>query len=118
MDMTIEEIFDKLFEKHGDEFNWRMIPLAKSQDTFVDELKRELGEENELFHNRVYSVAKCDSNDDVLFLIRNGSAGELWRIYHLTYTSNNSSGFPRYEEFTSVNAVGDFIENRFINEFL
>lgn len=116
--MTIEEIFYNLFEKYGDEFNWRLIPLIESQGVFVDELKRELGEENDIFQDRVYAVATCDSNDDVLFLICNGSVEELWRIYHLTYTSNNSQGFPQYKEFLSRKDVGDFIENQFINEFL
>ena len=117
-DMTIEEIFYNLFEKYGDEFNWRMIPLTESQGAFIDELKRELGEENDVFQDKVYAVAKCDSNDDVLFLVCNGSVEGLWRIYHLSYTSDNSPGFPRYKEFSSRKAVGDFIENQFINEFL
>lgn len=116
--MTLQEIFDYLFEKHGEEFNWHMISHTKLQDTFVDELKRELGEENDIFCNKIYSLAKCDSNDDVLFLICNDRVGELWRIYHLTYTSDNLSGFPQYEEFTRINDVGEFIENQFINEFL
>lgn len=115
--MTIEEVFYKLSEKYGDEFNWRLITLTESQGNFTDELKRELGEESNIFQNTVYAIAKCDSNDNVLFLISDGSVEGLWRIYHLTYTSNNLPGFPLYNEFTSRNAVGEFIENQFINEF-
>lgn len=115
--MTIEEVFYNLYEKYGDKFNWCMIPFT-TQGTFVDELRRELREESYIIQDKVYAVAKCDSNDDVLFLICNGSAEGLWRIYHLTYTSNNLPEFPRYEEFMSRNAVGNFIENQFINEFL
>lgn len=50
-----------------------MIPSTQSQGALVDELKRELGEENDLFQDGVYAVAKCDSNDDALFFISHGS---------------------------------------------
>lgn len=116
--MTIEEIFCRLSEKYGKEFNWHMIPFTESQGFFVEELKRELGEENAIFDHEVYAVAKCDSNDDVLFLIGVGDTEGTWRIYHLTYSSDNSEGYPQYDEFTSRSCVGDFIENHFINEFL
>lgn len=116
--MTMEAIICHLVEKYGDEFNWRMIPSMASQGAFVDELKRELGEESDIFHDRIYAVAKCDSADDVLFLIGDGSTEELWRIYHLTYTADNAPGFPRYQEFSNGKAVGDFIEDQFVREFL
>ena len=116
--MTIEEVIENLFDTYGEEFNWWMIPLTQSRGFFVEELKRELGEENAVFQNQVYAVARCIANDDVLYLICDGSTGGLWRIYHLTYISDNAPGFPHYKEFTSRTAVGEFIEEQFIHKFL
>ena len=118
MIMTIEEIFCNLYEKYGEEFNWSMVPFTQSKGFFVDELKKELGIDNSLFHKNVFAVAKCDSNDDVLYLIGDGSVEGIWRIYHLTYSTNNSDGFPCYEEFTSRCDVGSYIEKMFVNENL
>ena len=116
--MTMEEIIHELTCEYGDSFNWYLIPLTKSTGFFVDELKRELGEGDNIFSSKIYAVAKCESNDDVLFLICDDSLKELWRIYHLTYSSDNSIGFPKYAEFTSRKSVADFIQNQYVAEFL
>ena len=112
--MKIERILYHLAEKYGDEFNWRIIASIESQGAFVDELRRELGDDDKIFQSSLSVVAKCDSNDDVLFSLRDERNGELWRVYHLTYTANNAPGFPRYEEFTSEEAVGQWIEHQFL----
>lgn len=39
--MTAEEVFGDLFDRYGEEFDWRMVPLTDK--TFVEELKREIG---------------------------------------------------------------------------
>ena len=70
--MTAEEVFCDLYDKYGEEFNWHMLPF--SNKTFVEELKREIGEKHFLYNEQIYAVAKCDSNDDVLFVT--GSDGE------------------------------------------
>lgn len=116
--MTIEDIICSLSEKYGEEFNWYVLPTDEVRGRFVHELKKELGEDNILFRSSVCAVAKCDSNDDVLFRICGENAGEAWRIYHLTYSSDNLPGFPRYEAFSDINAVCDLIEKQFITEFL
>ena len=49
--MTAEEVFCKLIEKNGEDFNWRMIPFSDKH--FVEELKKELGNDDTLFENAV-----------------------------------------------------------------
>ena len=66
--MTVEEVFDDLWKKYGDDFIWRMLPF--SDKYFVNELKLELGA-HYLFDESIYAVAKCDANDDVLYLCDN-----------------------------------------------
>lgn len=109
--MTIEEVFRGLSDRYGEEFNWSMIPSDMARERFVRELKRELGEENELFRNGISAVAKSDACDDVLFWIGDDAAG-AWRVYHLTYSSVNAAGYPRYEELADFEAVRRYIEER------
>ena len=107
--MTAEEYFELLFQKYGDDFNWMMIPL--STNTFVEELKRELG--STLPNNPIYAVAKCKSNDDVLFLV-----GDVFRIYHLTYARDRNTGLPKYIEFEELSAVMKHIEKEYLAIYL
>lgn len=71
------------------------------------------GKNDNLVDLDIYSVAKCDSNDDVLFLV-----GELWRIYHLTYSANNMPGYPKYEEFSSRREATEYIRALYVNDYL
>ena len=66
--MTAEEIFCDLFDKYGEDFNWYMVPLSQSNGAFVEELKKEIGEGHILYHNKLWAVAKCTSNDNVLYV--------------------------------------------------
>lgn len=114
--MTAEEVFYDLNQKYGEEFNWRMLPLTDKG--FVEELMKELGQEHPIFEKSVYTVARSDSNDDVLYLLCGDSRGDVYRIYHLTYSNINTEGYPRYEEFVGIQAVKEYIEEQFINEYL
>lgn len=115
--MTIETILDDLAHEYGEDFNWHMIPF--SDKFFVNELKKELETNDPFLSNGVYAVAKCDSNDDVLFVSGDKTGTkEIWRIYHLTYSHNKSSGFPVYQEFDSRKATAEYIQNQFIEEYL
>lgn len=113
--MTAEEVFCDLYSKYGEEFNWRMIPLTDKY--FVEELKRELGQEHIIFANSIYAVARSDSNDDVLYLLCGDSRGDVYRIYHLTYSGDNKDGYPRYKEFVGILAVKEYMEEQFANEY-
>ena len=106
--MTAEEVFCELSDKYGDDFNWHMLPL--SNHTFTAELKKEIGNRHFLYHKQIWAVAKCDSNDDVLYLADNGEGTDIYYIFHLTYSECNADGFPRYKEFEGINAVKEYIE--------
>lgn len=107
--MTAEEWFCYFFEKYGEDFNWYMIPF--SNHYFIDELLSELGQDRE--SNSVYSIAKCESNDNVLFLV-----DDVFRIYHLTYSKDNASGFPRYLEFGDLTSAMNHIEKEYVDEYM
>ena len=115
--MTIEEIIDCLIDKYGDEFNWRMIPFSNRY--FVTELKRELRQGDPFLSNDIYAVAKCDSNDEVLYLGGDSTGTkEIWRIYHLTYSANNVNGYPLFKEFNSRKTAAEYMQNQFVSEYL
>ena len=116
--MTTEEIFCDLFDKYGEDFNWYMVPLSQSNGAFVDELKKEIGEKHFLYHKKVWAVAKCKSNDDVLYVTGGESGADIYYIFHLTYSNQNLEGFPKYEEFVEIHAVKEFIEQAFIENYL
>ncbi len=109
-DTTMEEIITALAEEYGEDFNWSLIP--ETNNYYITELKKELGADNPLFKNSVCAIAKCESNDDVLYVLN----GDIWRIYHLTYSASNSEGYPKYEEFSSIKAASEYIQDRFLKE--
>ncbi|SHH14857.1 hypothetical protein SAMN02745229_00356 [Butyrivibrio fibrisolvens DSM 3071] len=100
---VISEI-NKLEEKYGEEFNWG---TDLKPEYFETELKRET---TIAPFKSVKAIARSYSNDDVLFVLDD----EVYRIYHLTYSGGN----PRYQEFTDGQAAVDYIEKRFLNEYL
>jgi len=94
-----------------EECNWRTLSL--SDEYFMNELRRELGQEADLFR-KICAVAKSDYNDDVLYLLHSNK-NAVYRIYHLTYSGNNAEGYPEYQEFADIKAVRDYIESQFIS---
>lgn len=114
--MTAEEVFYNLFEKYGDLFNWRMIPL--SNKSFVAELKREIGQKHFLYNKAIWAVAKCDSSDDVLYVTENEYKEAVYYIFHLTYSDDNTEGFPQYKELNGIEKVREYIEDIYLADFL
>lgn len=114
--MTAEEIFCDLAEKYGEDFNWHMLPFTNK--TFVEELRKEIGEGHFLYNEKIYAVAKCDSNDDVLFGCGRENEKDVYYIFHLTWQSSNEKGFPRYEKFVGIDAVKEYVERAYILEYL
>ncbi len=106
--MTAEEVFNDLSEKYGDDFNWHLLPLTNK--TFVAELKKEIGTMHPLYGKDIWAVAKCDSNDDVLYVVRGDNGEDRYYIFHLTYSTNNEVGFPKCREFSTIEDVKDYIE--------
>ena len=108
--MTIQDLFENMIDKYGDNFNWMIIPF--SNKSFADELNKELGENK--FTHPIYAVAKCESNDDVLFLIDEND----YRIYHLTYSKNNIEGYPRFLSFEGRESAIKYIEKEYVENYL
>lgn len=113
--MTVEEVFYDFYKKFGDEFNWHMLPL--SNKTFVTELKKEIGKDHILSNKRIWAVAKCDSDDDVLYLVDPDGGTGIYYIFHLTYLEANADGFPKYKRFEGIMTVKEYIEQLFITEY-
>ena len=38
-----------------------------------------------------------------------------WRIYHLTYSSDNASKYPLYKEFVSRREVAEYLQEIYVN---
>ena len=108
--MTMEEVFSELYDKYGKNFNWHMIPLSQSNGTFVEELKKEIGKEHFLYNKRIWAVAKCESNGDVLYVTGSDDGTDIYYIFHLTCSEHNRNEFPVLEEFPDIYAVKAFIE--------
>ena len=85
--MTIEEIFSDLYDKYDEDFNWYMIPLTQADGVFVTELKNEIGEDHFLYDKRIWAAAKCESNDDVLYVIDNGRNADSYYILAVRISS-------------------------------
>lgn len=115
--MTADEIFSDLFDQYGEDFNWYMVPLSQASGTLVKELKREIGKDHFLYHKKIWAVAKCESNDDVLYVTGSGKGTDRYYIFHLTYSVQNSEGFPKYQEFPDIGAVKDYIEKSFVENY-
>ena len=103
-------MFSKLEEKYGDDFNWGVT----DNSGFLVEVTSELNNQHPLFDRIEKVIARCYSNDDVLFLLNNGN----YVIVHLTYLKINTAGFPAYKEFSDICTALEFIEKQFVSDFL
>lgn len=81
-------------------------------------MKREIGNDHFSYHKKIWAVAKCDSNDDVLYVTGNELGTDTYYIFHLTYSAHNSDGFPKYEEFPDIYAMKKFIEQSFVENYM
>lgn len=116
--VTAKEAFEDLFCKYGEDFNWYMISSPQSSKTFVEELRKEIGEKHFLYGKEMQAVAKCESNDDVLYITENGLGTAVYYLVHLTYSAQNTDGFPKYREFIDVYALREYIEQSYIEDIL
>ena len=44
--------FSALYDKYGVDFNWHLLPLLQANGNFVEELKREIGNDHFLYHKK------------------------------------------------------------------
>lgn len=77
--MTIEEMFYYFDEKYGDEFNWGIISYGASH--FVEELKKEVGDNEPMFQKDICAVALSYWKDNLLMRICNN-------IYTIPFFNN------------------------------
>ena len=121
--MTIEEIFSDLYDKYDEDLfedlknmtcfhklSYKFTEEDMDKKGTVAELNKEIGQDHFLYGKKIQAVAKCESNDDVLYVIDNGRNADSYYIFHLTYSKHNPAGFLRYEELKDVYAVKAFIE--------
>ena len=101
-------MFENLIDKYGNDFNWHEI--TDNGDFFSNQLKRELPKEHALYGKVKRTIAKCDSNDDVLFLL----IDDTWAIVHLTYSKSNTGNFPKAKVFADIQDVIKYIEEQFL----
>ncbi|SHL77609.1 hypothetical protein SAMN02745136_05674 [Anaerocolumna jejuensis DSM 15929] len=111
-DMTFEEAFSNLCEKYGENFNWSLIGF--SNQYFVEEAKKEIKPGHLLYGKTMNSVAKSESNDDVMFVMEN----ERYVIIHLTYCKDGEVRYPTFLEFENLIEVMSFIEKEYVENYL
>lgn len=116
--MTSEKVFSDLYYKYGEDFNWYMIPFTQADGALVTELKKEIGKKHFLFDKKIWAVAKCESNDDVLYVTRKGNGADIYYIFHLTYSSQNINGYPQSIKFEDIYAVKEYIEQSYIQNYM
>ena len=90
--------------KYGEDFCWMRVNPEKTR--FVSEAYREIEKDHPLYGQKLIAFAKCEANDDVLFLTELGQ----FVIIHLTYSKINKSGYPQYCLFNSQQELEEYLE--------
>ena len=116
--MTAEEVFSDLYEKYGADLNWYMIPLTQSGGAFVSELKEEIGTGHFLYDKGIWAVAKCESDDDVLYVTGNEDGTDSYYVFHWADSEQSLDGSPKCKELADIHAVKEYIEQSIIKNAL
>ena len=103
----MRNLFSSLEEQYGEDFNWYLLPENKTY--FNDEAYREIHPEHPLYGCVLQSIAKCESNDDVLYRSEIGSSSAYY-VIHLTYSKQNTGESPLFTRLDNLGAVRSFIE--------
>ena len=107
----VTKIFDKLENKYGDDFGWYRV--SSEMDSFVSEAYREIKQDHPLFGLKLSCLAKCEGNDDVLYLTEYGQ----FVVIHLTYSENNIPGYPRYKLLDTHQELNEYLEQDVMSKF-
>lgn len=113
--MSTEKLFDDLFNKYGDEFNWMTLQL--SDNPYNKQAKKEIKYGHSLYGRKLTAIAKCESNDDVLYFTENNGEA-LYIILHLTYSENQDTSYPKYILFNNLCEAEKYLEKQYIEEYL
>lgn len=109
--MTFEESFCNLYDKFGEDFNWTVISPANKY--YSNEAKNEIKPGHPLYGLEIWSVAKCESKDDVMFVLEDGR----YIILHLTYCENIDPSYPNYISFNYLQDAIEYIEKQYCEEY-
>lgn len=99
----------ELINKYED-FNWMIIDSDKA--FFEQQVSKEIKPGHHLYGLQLTSIAKCESNDDVIFV----SDDERYFIIHLTYNNNEDTYFPMYAEFANYRLLIQYIEEGYLED--
>lgn len=107
--MEIEKCFEELEKKYGEDFCW--FRIDPEQNGFVAEAYREITEGHSLYGMKLTCLAKCEANDDVLYITEH----EQFVVIHLTYSENNAVGYPKYKLLDTHQELKEYLEQSYIS---
>ena len=108
--MVINDCFEELESKYGEDFCW--FRVKSENNSFVAEAYREIRQGHLLYGMELTCLAKCEANDDVLFLTEFGQ----FVVIHLTYSENNASDYPRYKLLDTHQELKEYLEQDIENK--
>ena len=88
--------------------------IKSNNKYFEREVIKEIRLGHSLYGRSLYSKAKCEINDDVIFRLDNTG----YVLIHLTYAVNSLVEYPIYLEFSDVKDIISYIEMKYIEDFL
>jgi len=111
LSLNIESKFANLVAKYGEQsFTWHLVSTSEESEMFLQQLRTELNEEHPLYQEKIYkTIARNVAGDDVLFVTED----EEFFDVHLTYSTANTSDFPRFTKFSDLDAALNHIENEY-----
>jgi len=110
--MTFDELYGNLYAKYGEKFNWKMLSFIDK--TYIQEAEQEIKKGHFLYGKRLWSVAKCTDNDDVLFVTGNDGK-DLYVILHLTYNDNQDINYPEYVLIDNIYELEKYLIKQYQN---
>lgn len=106
---AIYALFGEAAEKYGSEFNWTLLDDGSY---FENELANELSPGHALYDHHMKAIAKCDSDDDVIFAVYDSKNELFFAAVHLTYSSDNGSGYPEFAKFRDFEKIREYIDDK------
>lgn len=110
--MTFDELYGNLYEKYGENFNWKMLSFIDK--TYTQEAEKEIKKGHFLYGKRLWPVAKCTDNDDVLFVTGNNGK-DLYVILRLTYNDNQDINYPEYVLIDNIYELEKYLIKQYQN---
>ena len=100
----IDKCFEELESKYGEDFCW--FKVISKQNSFVSEAYREITEGHPLYGMKLTCLAKCEANDDVLYITEHGQ----FVVIHFTYSKSNKVDYPKYKLLDTHQELKEYLE--------